>query len=213
MSKKRPWPERWLDCFFPPSCPGCGSDGYGFCPQCRATITPVVRQLGEGLVVYGGGDYQGPLRHGLLQAKKLGYTYLVYALADIMLSALPPHLCQAFPVAVVPMPAAKSRLRQRGYSIPFLLARELCRQRDGFILRTDLLRLRRETGEQKPLSRAERFENVRGAYGVPEGAARELYVLLIDDVLTTGASAREASRALYEQGAMRVDVVVLGIRG
>ena len=59
------------------------------------------------------------------------------------------------------------------------------------------------------LSRAQRAENVQGAFSVVDGAAvRGLSVVLVDDVLTSGATANAASRALLRAGAKRVDVLV-----
>ena len=207
---KRPWTERWLDVLYPPSCPGCGAEGYGFCADCIAAIQPQRFNLTDDIHVYGAGLYRGELRSALLQTKLLGHTYFSYALAQMVLRALPLDTLGAFPVAVVPMPASIKRRRQRGYSCPHLIAKSLSRAVDSFAYRPDILSLTRELKAQKTLTRSERFKNVQGAYIAQN--ARDLYILLVDDVFTTGASAQSAASALYEAGALRVDVAVLGVR-
>ena len=75
----------------------------------------------------------------------------------------------------------------------------------------DLSALRRvkATRSQVGLSRAQRAENVQGAFRIADGAVvRDLNVVLVDDVLTSGATANAASRALLRAGAKRVDVLV-----
>lgn len=206
----RPWPELILDLFYPPNCPGCGRDGYGLCGSCCQKLVPQFRHLGEGIDVFAVGEYERELRHALLQMKLNGYTYLAYALAELMLQALPKHLGEEFPVAVVPMPPSRRRWRQRGFHCPYLLAKALARMQKFFIYRPDILRLTRDLAEQKTLTRAGRFANVKGAYRAAE--ANGLSILLVDDVLTTGASAREAALALYSAGALKVDVAVIASR-
>lgn len=207
-SESRSWFSRLLDWLYPPVCPGCGANGYGFCKSCRARIIPWGENLGDELSIYAGGVYEKELRSAVLQTKLLGHTYLVDALADVMLAALPAHLLHTYPVAVVPLPPARQRLKRRGYHCPWLLAQALVKRVGNFGYCPGLLHLVRPTAEQKKLSRSERFANVEGAYEA--NAARDISVLLVDDVLTTGASAWSASRALYAAGAAKVDVAVVG---
>ena len=96
---------------------------------------------------------------------------------------------------VLPMPLAPRRLAERGYNPALLLARALAR---GRCHAHALLRVR-DTPPQRGLTRAERLRNVRDAFAVdPRHAAalRGQSVVLLDDVMTTGASLNEAARAL-----------------
>lgn len=108
---------------------------------------------------------------------------------------------------VVPMPLSEARLRERGYNQAALLARALDRRCDD----EALLRWR-DTPHQTGLHRDERQANLRGAF-MPAPAARARlagrHVALVDDVMTTGSSAAEASRALHEAGAARVSLWLL----
>lgn len=109
---------------------------------------------------------------------------------------------------VLPMPLAGARLAARGFNQALLLARRLAPKRVDALL---LLRLR-ETGAQSALDRRGRESNVRGAFGVaPRGAAalRGASVLLVDDVMTSGASLHAAALAVREAGAARIAAVVL----
>jgi ComF family protein len=122
---------------------------------------------------------------------------------------------------VVPVPLHPRRLRAREFNQAALLAqvmaatlaaRERARRR---VLRVDanaLVRLR-DTPPQTGLGRAQRRHNVRGAFSVPRWArdrVRDKRVLLVDDVLTTGATADACASALCESGATAVLVLTLG---
>jgi ComF family protein len=109
---------------------------------------------------------------------------------------------------LLPMPLAPARLAQRGFNQALQLARQLAGRRVDARL---LLRLR-ETASQATLDRSERQANVRGAFGVeplrqPELRGRS--VVLVDDVMTSGASLHAAAAALRQAGACRVSAVVL----
>jgi ComF family protein len=108
---------------------------------------------------------------------------------------------------VVPVPTTTKRLRRRGYNQAELLARSLA-QRTGRELRPALVR-RAEGRSQTALTPAERHENVRGVFA-PRESQPDLAgarVLLVDDVLTTGATAGEAAVTLASMGASSVTLL------
>lgn len=109
---------------------------------------------------------------------------------------------------LLPMPLAPRRLAGRGYNQALLLARALAPRKTQAGL---LLRLR-ETASQTALDRPARARNVHGAFSVEPLRAGELRgraVLLVDDVMTSGASLHEAARTLRHAGAARVSAAVL----
>jgi ComF family protein len=109
---------------------------------------------------------------------------------------------------VLPLPLAPIRLAERGFNQALLLARALARAKADSGL---LLRLR-ETGSQTALDRKERRANVRDAFGIEPmraDAVRGKAVLLVDDVMTSGASLHAAAETLRHAGAHRVAAVVL----
>ncbi len=112
---------------------------------------------------------------------------------------------------VAPVPLHRTRLFTRRYNQSALLAQALSR-RTGLPVVADLLVRRRATPTQGRLSPLARRRNVRGAFAVRPGNARVLAgrrILLIDDVLTTGATAGECARVLLRAGARAVDVLTL----
>jgi ComF family protein len=115
----------------------------------------------------------------------------------------------ARPDLLLPVPLARARLRRRGFNQAALLARWL-----GDALRIaareDLLRRPQDTAAQQGLDAAARRRNLRGAFDVadPQAIAGR-HVALVDDVLTTGATAEALARLLLKAGAARVDVYCL----
>jgi ComF family protein len=112
---------------------------------------------------------------------------------------------------IVPVPLHRWRLLWRRYNQSALLALALGRVA-GRPVAPDLLVRRRPTPSQGRLDRARRFANVAGAFSMRPGRKREVAgrrVLLVDDVMTTGATAGECARVLKKAGAASVDVLTL----
>jgi ComF family protein len=110
---------------------------------------------------------------------------------------------------VVPVPLHRWRLWGRRFNQAMALAAVVGRQ-GGVPVDPFLLARVRPTAKQVGLTRAQRRENLQGALRVPDGARARLdgrRVLLVDDVLTTGATANAAARALLRGGALAVDVL------
>ena len=112
---------------------------------------------------------------------------------------------------LVPTPLHPRRLFARRYNQAGLLAAELGR-RAGLAVLHDTLERVRATPSQKDLSADARRRNVQGAFGVPDArraAVEGAAVVIIDDVMTTGATLSACARALKKAGAARVDALVL----
>jgi ComF family protein len=110
---------------------------------------------------------------------------------------------------VVPVPLDRTRLRERGYNQAELIARPLAR-RLGLPLGADLLRRLHPRPPRLKLSRRERWETVRGAFQAEPGPRVDSSrVLLIDDVLTSGATLDACARALRSAGAATVHAVTV----
>ncbi len=137
---------------------------------------------------------------------------LAAVLAPLLAAAVPRNAASGSgrPL-VVPVPVAPDRLRERGYNQSWELARRVARAHALPACADALFRVR-ATGHQLQLGRAERAANLRDAFVVTPSRAtrvRGAHVALVDDVLTTGATADAATRALLRAGAARVHVWVL----
>jgi ComF family protein len=111
----------------------------------------------------------------------------------------------------VPVPLHRSRLFARRYNQAAMIALALGREA-GLAVQPDLLTRRRPTPSQGRMSPSARRRNVRGAFAVRPGygqMAEGRRILLVDDVLTTGATAEECARTLLRAGAEAVDVLTL----
>ena len=130
------------------------------------------------------------------------------ALAQLMRSApwVEPLVDEAD--LLIPMPLADQRLRQRGFN----QALEICHQLGAAKTDARLLLRLRDTRPQTTLSRAQRQTNLRHAFAVDPlraSAASGRHLVLVDDVMTSGASLHAAAVALRQAGASRVSALVL----
>ena len=193
------------------------SAGLASCPLCAAFLGPEgaagectdcarLRPRFDG--VRAAGVYRGPLRRLVVAMKYAGRSDGAWPLGELMAEALrdgPP------PALVAPCPPTAAAGGRRGFDPPALLAAEVARRR-GCPLAAGLLVRSGEPPPQASLPRAARLAAPRGtvaaAPGTPPASVAGKVVLLVDDVLTTGASASEAARVLKGAGARRVMVVV-----
>jgi ComF family protein len=151
---------------------------------------------------------------GLINRMKKGNQRLAAYFGDQMAEAILPILQgEEGEFLLVPVPLTKERKMERGYNQAERLAEALQRrlQKKGITVRleSDLLEKHRETGLQKQKTARERIENVRGAYHVHKRKLCEgKKVLLVDDILTTGATGSECARRLLSAKAKEVIFLV-----
>ncbi len=157
------------------------------------------------------GVYGGALRDLIHLLKYQEMTPLAGRLGPLMVeAALRPECAEAYAAcdAVVALPLDPERRRQRGYNQAELLAREVARGL-GLPLWTDACRRTRPTSPQAGLTRPQRHANVRGAFDAQAGRVADKTILLVDDVMTTGATLSACSRALFQAGAKRILALTL----
>ncbi len=109
---------------------------------------------------------------------------------------------------IIPVPLHRKRLQERSYNQALLLAREISRIKK-IPLEIDLLQKQKETASQQGLSAREREQNLQNAF-VVAGGVKAKTVLLVDDVMTTGATVAACSKELKGAGAAAIHVVVIG---
>lgn len=225
-SALRPLARSLADLVWPPRCAGCRDpiELEPFCPICAEALVPVAGGCTRcGLpgpdavcgaclasppafaAVRVGGLFGGPLADAVHALKYGDRPALARPLGEWLARrvALPPG------AAIVSVPLGRLRRVERGYDQAGLLADELAAAagRGGDRLGGCLVRIR-ETPPQVGRGRTERRKNVKGAFWA-SGAVEGREVALVDDVITTGATADAAARALLDAGATRVTVVAL----
>lgn len=135
-------------------------------------------------------------------------------LAELMLRQSPASEMLRTSHLLVPVPVTPRRLAERGYNQAWELAKALLQHADASELPAlpDALVRVRETADQHALPRAQRLQNLRGAFAAhPQHVPllAQAHVLLVDDVTTTGATLQAAAQALLQGGAAQVSALVL----
>ncbi len=219
-----------LNLIFPARCPLCGrvSDGGVSHPLCRDCWGKIRRYEGAscracgvplpsaqatlcrsclrkeppftGVLYFG--LYEGALREAIHLLKFRGIKRL-----SVPLTALLAQLPGPEADVIVPVPLHEKGLKDRGFNQAAVMARQLSR-RWGIPLLQDCLRKVRQTSPQTGVTGQERLKNLRGAFEVSRPVA-SLRVVLVDDVITTGATMRECGRTLLKAGAREVTAVAL----
>ena len=204
-----------LDLLLPPSCGGCARLGSLLCLPCRSSFRlaadPADRffapdagvAVGDALEFAASAFmYEGALRRALQRLKYGHVARLAAPLAASAGSRLSEVAAHFSGAALVPVPLHPVRERERGYNQALLLARALG-QRSGMPVH-DLLVRGRMTTKQHKLDRAGRARNLAGAFAVARGVRGPLTVVIVDDIMTTGATLETCAAALKSAGAARV---------
>lgn len=209
--------SRLLDLLAPRGCVACDGHvepGRAFCNLCarQACLAAPEPLVLDGVPAFGAVRYGDPASRAIHRFKYGGRPDLATQLAGLAVDALE-RLGPPPGSLLVPVPLHPRRLAERGYNQSALLARELARrQRLGFLPMA--LWRTRATERQVGRSGDERWSNMEGAFAVrrPRAlAGRE--VVLVDDVLTTGATATACIRPLRGLGTRVVGVVALARAG
>lgn len=210
-------------------CAACGEDVFSdslFCGRCLASLPanagyicskcgraieadyPVCLECKAHMPEYDAARsafrYEGQVI-GLIKKLKTGGRYLAEAFAERMEPIMQKYFADADLLVCVPMTEAARK--KRGYNQAALLASALFR-RCGVAYAPEALVKLRDTAAQKQLSAAERAKNLAGSFRVHERAlCRGRHIVIVDDVLTTGATADAVAKALRGAGAERVYVL------
>jgi ComF family protein len=229
----------FVDLIYPGACLACGGalaeterdlctdcaaglldDSHATCPRCASTVGPNLAHADDCSKCRDKsfafdravrlGPYEGVRREIILKLKhghQEGLAEIVgTSWAQSRVGVVQKHGISA----VVPVPLHWRRRWSRGYNQADVLAAAWAKALGVPLHRRWLVR-HRPTEFQTSLTRTARQDNVRGAFSVrADSSIRGMTVLLIDDVLTTGATASEAARALKQAGAKRIVVAVLG---
>ncbi len=193
-------------------CPRCGAftengGAVGTLRSCPSCSTPPPFDFARSLFAY-----EGSVRDGIRAAKYARQAVPAEALAGRLLDALHGKWCDRFPAgfrpAVVPVPIRPLKYFQRGFNLPALVGQSLSRLAGWQF--SPLVLLRSSGGRpQAGMRLTEREENVRNAFDVPPGRRTPPEILLLDDVYTSGATARACARALKSRGSGHIVVLTV----
>ncbi len=196
---------RWvLDALFPDFCGGCGREGTIACASCWAAIPilPDSQKLGD-LTVWSVTRFPEPVVRGVVHALKYGRRTEARERMEEALGRWPASgTLRASPWRLVPVPMHGARERRRGRNHARVLAEMLAAAGMGTV--ADVLVRTRRTRSQTALDRATRAGNVAGAFAARGTLDPSASYLLVDDVVTSGATLQAAAAVITGAGARRV---------
>ena len=193
-----------LAVLFPQKCLGCKKENEILCSDCLLKISRPDTPYLNGVHI--AANYQDlVLKKALWMLKYQGVKHLAKPLAEIVKERIWKKL-ETGDWLVVPVPLSKKKLRHRGYNQAELIAKELSDN-----VRADILFKKFHTKSQVEVKdKEERLANIIGSFAIknPE-KIKGKKIILIDDVLTTGATMREAKKVLKNAGAKKVVGIVV----
>jgi len=193
-----------LAVLFPQKCLGCKKENEILCSDCLLKISRPDTPYLNGVHI--AANYQDlVLKKALWMLKYQGVKHLAKPLAEIVKERIWKKL-ETENWLVVPVPLSKNKLRHRGYNQAELIAKELSDN-----VRADILFKKFHTKSQVEVkNKEERLANIIGSFEIknPE-KIKGKKIILIDDVLTTGATMREAKKVLKQAGAKKVIGIVV----
>jgi predicted amidophosphoribosyltransferase len=200
-----------LDLVLPLECGGCGAPSTRWCPVCaqELAVKPdqphlITPRVDPGVPVLSLGRYAGPRRDAIVAVKEHGRADLIAPLSVALRSGIDRLLAWGVvdaPLTVVPAPTRRSSARRRGGDPVTRIARAATAGLDAVAV-VQALRLRGLVRDSVGLSGADRQRNIAGRVKIIKPiTAFEGAVLVVDDIVTTGATASESARVLHVAGA------------
>lgn len=217
-----------IDWVFPPVCVGCGITGELLCNECKKTIhyldhglcpvcgyprftSKICKGCGHHVAHYSMirsvAEYAGCIKNAIHQLKYQNNLGLGQLFAPMMADLVIQNRWQID--VILPVPLSKSRYSNRGYNQAGILAYPIAlllnvKYDDKVIIR------KKETSTQVELNAHERQINIQDAFLVPGKQLAGKNILLVDDVITTGATINDCARAIKSSGAKEVYGISVG---
>lgn len=215
-----------LSIIFPIKCLSCGQNGYDLCIKCISDFPAAERESAKWIFpVY---DYRHPpVKKTLWLLKYKGKKRLASIFAEVIYEKISEELSDLSVMEnfrepiLIPVPLSNKRLRERGYNQAELICKELTkinnrrsadakaladRHSSNMTLENSVLIKPKETEHQARIkNRAERLKNIIGSFAIKnEELIKNRNIILIDDIITTGATLNEAKKVLKQSGARKI---------
>lgn len=220
LTSERRWFHDLLDFVYPPLCLGCGEFAENselICERCLDEIDTFSQPIclscwqsipsgatckacgEEGFALFAYGDYTDPLKQIVIQYKFKGMTSVAQVFAPDISNTFGDNVTSLAPDYLVPIPLHSGREYSRGYNQAEILANELSVVLDVPVECDLIYRTKRRTPQSR-LSEAARERNIKGVFEVPEESGQGETLILVDDVVTSGSTVKEAKRMLESAG-------------
>jgi len=185
------------------ACVNCGEEFIGLCPICKSKIKRVKNNEDN---YYSYSYYNGVAKNIILNFKYKKIFLAGNVLAGFLIELILENNIKADGIVFVP--ASKKSIKKRGFNQCELIAKEVSEATSIPIYRT-LIKIR-ETKEQKTLSKEDRVKNIQNSFSViKENDIKDKVIILIDDVITTGATIKECEKTLKKFGVKEIKVLTL----
>lgn len=202
-----------LSSFFPQRCIGCNAHDEILCRTCRLqVISPMRAKTKYVNLVIAASSYSSPIVMKAIRAMKYRHaTRMAKALGEI-LSDIIQEVSGIMDneTIIIPIPLSSKKMRIRGYNQAHILS-ETASKRFGFpIIDKALIKIKDTPSQTELVSKRDRLKNIRGSFAIkPDFTVKDKTILLIDDVMTSGATLNESARILKKEGAKRVFAAVV----
>lgn len=184
---------------FPIRCFGCNAIGLSICSKCRSEWHPhYYLTRVSSLKIHSAIPYSATARKILLAAKENGIKAADQLIIDSIIHVLHTRDLLSRHISLVPIPSSPTVKRRRGRSFMVDIAEQVAQQSSMSV--SDCLHIVRPVKDQSGLHAGERVKNMEGALAIKPGRIPLADLILVDDVVTTGATLREAARALTAAG-------------